>query len=306
MTLPNFFIVGAAKSGTTSLWSYLRQHPQVFMSRPKEPNFFAFVGTQPSMKGPAGSETIYQKIHKYSILDIENYTGLFDKVSDEVAIGEASVRYLYFPGAAQNIKQYIPNAKILIMLRNPVDRLFSHYCMNVGMFGLEPLELSKAIKAEASRIKQGWGWDWHYINIGLYYEQVKRYLDLFGQDQVKIILYDDFCSDTLNVIADVYRFLGVDDKFIPNTSKKNKVAHLPKNRAIHQLLNKNLIFKKFLTSLLPNSVYETILEKANRLNSKSLPSLLPSLRVNLEEAFKNDSLKLSTLIQRDLSIWFSS
>jgi len=123
MTLPTFLIIGAAKSGTTSLWHYLRQHPQIFLTRHKEPNFFILEGLElPPFSGPAAPEILYKKIYKYSVTDIDSYRTLFQEVSQEKAIGEASVPYLYFPQAADRIKKYIPDVKMIVVLRNPIDR----------------------------------------------------------------------------------------------------------------------------------------------------------------------------------------
>jgi hypothetical protein len=124
MTMPNFLIIGAAKSGTTSLHHYLKQHPQVYMSQIKEPSFFAFEGTKPAIPGPWKRWAA----HNF-ITDIQAYRSLFQGVSDEVAIGEASTIYLVHPTAPQRIRHYVPDAKLIAILRDPAERAYSNYRM---------------------------------------------------------------------------------------------------------------------------------------------------------------------------------
>src|SRR3981081_2706317 len=116
--LPNFLIIGTGKCGTTSLYAYLRQHPQVFMSTPKEPTFFGYEGQTLAFSGPGDQNRAF---HAPYITDFAAYTALFDRVGSENAIGEASVHYLYLPGAPKSIKHHIPDAKLLAVLRNPAD-----------------------------------------------------------------------------------------------------------------------------------------------------------------------------------------
>ena len=183
--MPNFFIVGAQKAGTTSLYHYLNQHPQVYMSPRKEPHFFE--GMHSEFRRPGRRST--------PVSDLAAYQALFEGASDERAIGEASASYLYSTRAPDLIKSSVPNARIIAVLRNPADRAYSNFlhCVQVGR---EPLgSFAEALQAEQSRMRDKWGPLWYYKHKGFYYAQVKRYLDTFGQGQVGVWLYEDLRYD---------------------------------------------------------------------------------------------------------------
>ena len=147
MVLPNFLLIGAAKAGTTSLWSYLAQHPEVYLPENKEPNYFAFADAQPNCVGPAPAHVIHELLLKFSVTTWPEYLALFQGRTDQKAVGEASVRYLYVPEAAARIHERLPEVRLIAVLREPVSRLYSHYWMN-RQFQLEDLELEDAIAAE--------------------------------------------------------------------------------------------------------------------------------------------------------------
>lgn len=301
MTLPNFILLGAAKSGTSSVWDYLKQHPQIFMSNPKEPNFFVFEGVKlPPFSGPESPEVLLKRLYQNTITDWENYQALFNGVSNEVAIGEASVRYLYFPQAPENIKKYIPDVKMIVMLRNPVDRLYSHYVMNIRHL-LEPLSLEKAIEQEEERINNNWGWDWHYTKVGMYSQQIKRYLNYFPPEQLKILFYDDFREDPVGVMKEIYQYLGVDDSFVLNIKRRKNEGYLPKNKLVHKFLFTSNPLKSFLEKILPRSLYKKLIENLKQWNSGSIPPLPVALRKSLNEVFREDIIELQQIVKRELS-----
>lgn len=299
MNLPNFLVIGAAKSGTTSLWSYLKQHPQVFMSKPKEPNFFVFEGLKlPHYSGPSDEKTLIRKLYKKTVTDFESYQTLFENVGEAKAIGEASVRYLYFPQAAERIKKYIPDAKMIIILCNPVNRLYSQYVMNVRHL-LEPLPLGEAIAAEDERISKNWDCAWHYTRMSSYYSQVKRYLDLFSPQQIKIIIYEDFVRDTTGFMQDVYRLIDVDDSFLANRSKSNS-GYWPKSFLIHRFLKEPNEIKLTLEKVLPKGRYYKFLKLAQKWNKGSIPPIPPTVKDSLKQLFRNDILNLQELLGREI------
>ena len=142
MTMPNFLIIGANKAGTTSIYSYLKQHPQIYMSPVKEPMFFTLEG-----KNIDRTEVSRQITLKTAVNDIEDYQALFQGVSNEKAIGEASTAYLHCPWCAERIKQYIPDVKLIAILRDPIERAYSNYLMYVR-WGLETLDFPEAVRQE--------------------------------------------------------------------------------------------------------------------------------------------------------------
>jgi len=179
--MPNFLIIGAMKSGTTSLYHYLKQHPQIYMSPVKEPKFFALEG-EPFYSDSRGSGGLARI---KGIRELKSYQEQFEGVSHEIAIGEASPLYIYVPKAVERIKYYIPEAKLIAILRHPVDRAYSHFLHWIQR-GLEPLDsnFESVIREEEIRISQDWSPNWHYKQRGSYYQQLKRYYENFNREQI--------------------------------------------------------------------------------------------------------------------------
>jgi hypothetical protein len=298
MTMPNFLIIGAGKSGTTSLYYYLKQHPQVYMSPVKEPKFFALEGEKLDFRGPSDD----RGINRTSVTDIEAYRALFRGVTIEKAIGEASSLYLYSPKAPGRIRHYIPDVKLIAILRNPVERAFSSYLHCVRDRGEPIRDFAQALSQEETRIENRWGPIWHYKSVGFYSAQLERYFDTFRRDQIKVYLYEDMGSNPVSVLQDIFRFLGVDDTFVPDVSLKHNVSGVPKSQVLHELLNKRNPIKSAFKPLLPVKLRKRL----NRgLTGRNLvkPQLSPEVRAQLIEAYSEDILKVEELIQRDLSKW---
>jgi hypothetical protein len=296
VTLPNFLIIGAAKSGTTALYQYLKQHPQVYMSAQKETNFFAYEGQRVYFRGPGDEET-----SNSIITTLDSYKEQFEPVSSELAIGEASPWYLYSSRSAENINRCIPDTKLIAVLRNPVDRAFSSY-LHVIRHGREKLSFEEGLLAEEDRIAQGWEPIWHYQRVGLYAEQVERFLDLFGREQTRFFLYDDFQRDPYCILTEIYKFLDVDPDFVADTSMKPNVTGVPKNKLLGRLVFQPNPLKSTARLLVPKQVrYDLSQKLGQRLLVK--PSLGAAVRERLSRRFKRDILDLQDLIGRDLSAW---
>lgn len=296
MTMPNFLIIGAAKAGTTSLYHYLSQHPKIFMSPVKEPMFFALEGEKLDYPGP-----VHEGFIKSAVTDIETYHFLFKEVTNETAIGEASTLYLYSQRAAECIRHYIPDVKLIAILRDPVDRAYSSYLSLVSE-GLEPImEFAQAVQEEQPRINKGWHWG-RYINRGLYYEQLKRYFDTFDQSQIKVYIYEDYKSNPIGIVQDIFSFLAIDNKFVPDTSVKHNKTILPRNKRLHSLLTKPNPIMAVACQLIPVKLRKGISNNAKKWNL-SKPKLSIELRKKLVEVYREDILKLQDLIQRDFSKW---
>ena len=292
--MPNFFIIGAQKAGTTSLYYYLKQHPQVYMSPRKEPHFFE------------GMHSEYRKRGRTlpPVTDLGDYQGLFEGVTDEKAIGEASASYLYSPKAPALIERSVPDAKLIAVLRNPADRAYSNFvhCVQVGR---EPLaSFAPALQAEEKRVRENWGPLWHYKQKGFYYAQVKRYFNMFGQDRVKVYLYDDLEDEPFGMLRDIFRFLDVDETFVADLSIEHNTAGLPRNKSIYavakRLASRNpalkvTLLERFLPAGPRRYVKDQVFVKP--------PPLAAEVRRQLIDSYKEDILKLQELIQRDLSPW---
>jgi len=171
--------------------------------------------------------------------------------------------------------------------------------------GHEPLtDFAEALKEEKSRIENNWSQTWHYKARAFYYAQLKRYFDLFDRKQLKIYLYEDFCRDPVGVMQETYRFLEVDDTFVPETSLKYNTSGFPRSRRLNAYLTKPDPFKQFLERIIPEPLRRYI--RINLINRNLVkPPLSPELRKQLTEDFREDILKLQDLIQRDLSGWLA-
>lgn len=304
MTVPNFLIIGAAKAGTTALYHYIKQHPQVYMSPEKEPHFFAFEGETVNFNGTAGK---HEWLNRAAITDIEKYRQQFEQASPQhIAIGEASALYLYIHKAAERIKHYVPNAKLIIILRNPIERAYSAYLYQIRD-GLEPItDFAKALQAEKTRISDNWVPIYYYQQMGFYYSQVKRYFNTFNPEQIKVYLYDDFSANPTVILQDIFQFLGVDDTFIPNTSKRHNVSGIPKNKMLNEFIVKPHPIKSILKPFVPERIRRTmIVGLKNRRKLETAPPLTPEIHQYLLKIYQEDVLKLQDLIARDLSKWLS-
>jgi hypothetical protein len=293
VALPNFLVIGAQKAGTTALYHYLNQHPQVYMCPVKEPHFFTYEGGDLKFSGEGRG-------YAAPVTRIEDYSELFRGAAGETAVGEASTSYIYFERAIERIRRYVPDAKLIAVLRDPAERAYSNY-LHCVRGGREPLEsFEQALQAEETRIRDNWGPIWHYRQKGFYYGQLKRYFEAFGRDQVKVYLYEeDLKGDPLGMLQDIFRYLGVDDAFVPDVSGKHNVSGVPKNKAL-------LTLSRRLNTLIPT--IRTCLPSGLRRYIKiqvwiEPPRLSSQVRGRLVGEYREDILRLEELIQRDLSGW---
>jgi hypothetical protein len=294
---PNFIIIGAPKAGTTALYHYLKQHPQIFMSPVKEPGFFDHGSERATFHGPGD-----QQLYRTAVTDLVSYEALFRRVRHEVAVGEASVYYLYSPVAAERIRSLIPGAKLIAMLRNPIDRAYSAFLHNRSD-GREPLaDFAAALAEEEAGRRQGFSPFWHYKRGGFYHRHLIPYFERFDATQLRICLYDDFAADSLQVLRDVFRFLEVDDRFVADVSLRYNVSGVPRIKRLQQFLNARGPLKSTLKLLLPSGLRYDV---RTRLRAGNLvkPPLSEGMRLQLARAYREDTLRLSERIGRDLSSW---
>jgi hypothetical protein len=307
MTLPNFLIIGAAKSGTTSLYEYLKDHPQVFMPEQKEPKFFALDGHPIDFQG-YGDQIRIKKYPDRFINNLEDYKNQFEDVRSETAIGEASTIYLYHPNAHQNIHKYIPEAKFIAILRNPIDRAFSHY-VHMVRDGREPLnDFIQACNESKKRLDKNWFYFFDYLGHSFYYWQLLRYFDTFKRDQILVLLNEDLKNDARAATKEIYKFLGVDSEFEPREFHRHNPSGIPKNRRLYwtiRNLNMPTPIKKTFRALVSDKTRERILFRKERFKEDLLvkPVMAEKERQYLKQIFRKDIENLQDLIQRDLSGW---
>ncbi|MCC0179241.1 sulfotransferase [Waterburya agarophytonicola K14] len=293
MTLPNFLIVGAAKAGTTALYRYLQQHPQIYMTPTKETNFFAFEGEVINFAG-VGDEAL----REFSITDFKTYQAQFQGVTEEKAIGEACPSYLYYPQAAAKIKQYTPDARLIVILRNPITRAYANFLHTVRDDREYHHDFALALQDEATRIADNWEWFWHYIQVGFYGRQLQHYYEYFPRDRIKIYLYEDLKTDAIALLQDIFRWLEVDASFVPDMALHPNKSGMPKNKLLHRILTKPNPVKTLLKPLFPAKLRQKI--QHQNLNT---PQLSPEVKQQLLDLYRADILKCQDLIQRDLQPW---
>ena len=299
--LPNFLVIGAAKSGTTALWSFLKQHPAIYMAARKEPHFFSAEEFLPYCRGPGD--------YKHPSIDLESYRALYQGVRDETAIGEASNTTLYFPSAIEKIKLHVPQAKLIAMLRQPADRAFSAY-MHLRRDGRETIEdFGEALELEEQRIASKWATLWHYKNVGCYYKQLKPFYDAFPRDQIRVYLYEDFSRKPLDVLQDMFGFLDVDPLFEPDIEARVNASGVPKyprlNAAIGKLFDRSNPLR-YVSRKLINEDTRLLFTRHMRSRNLVRQTVPPDIRQNLTESFRNEILSLQDLIEKDLSGWLVS
>ena len=286
---PNFFIVGAAKAGTTSLHAYLSSHPQVFMSTLKEPHYFADFDVSAEL------DNFLPVIRCRS-----DYHELFKNSDGFIAVGEASPSYLCDPGAAERIKSAIPTAKIIVSLRNPIERAFSHYLMDFYR-GSEKLPFEEALELDLARREKGWGKSAQYTELGLYANQVRPFLREFGRDKVLIILFEDLVRDTRGTMQEIARFLGIDPFAYPESAfaQVHNPFEVSRGRVARAILRMRRI-RVWAKKWIPQKVRTTV---RNRLlfATRPKPQLSPDTRRLLADRFEKDLQLLEQLLERDLS-----
>jgi hypothetical protein len=291
---PNFFIVGGAKCGTTSLHDYLDQHPQIFLPAHKEPLYFARDLDVPP---------------EWCVRDDRRYVELFAKADASAErLGEASVWYLFSKTAAAEIHAFDPNAKIIIMLRDPIDAMYSLHGQFLWNCNDDILDFELALAAQADRrAGRRIPPEAHipaalqYTDVMTFYPQVMRYIETFGRENVHVILFDDFATDTAGEYRKVLQFLGVDPDFAPEFSIVN--AAKPITPGFNRFFARRPRLRQIIRNLIPIPIVRSL--------NKLLPFLVrtvrrPStidrqLRNRLLPQFKSDIESLERLLHRDLS-----
>ena len=287
---PNFFVVGAAKAGTTSIHAYLSGHPQVFMSALKEPHYFASFEVSPEFDN-----------FKPVIRDRADYHDLFHGSEEFLAIGEASPSYLCDPEASARIRSVIPHAKIIISLRNPVDRAFSAY-LELFYEGKERRLFDEAVNFDLSRADKGWGRSAGYVELGLYASQVESYLKVFGREQVLVILFEDLVRNTGDVMQKIARFLGIDPARFPDSAfaKVHNPFEMTRGPIARAILRSRPI-RVWAKRIFPQGARTTFRDRFLFVKGRK-PRLEDESRRALAALFAADVERLERLLGRDLGI----
>lgn len=303
MKQPTFFIAGAPRCGTTALYQYLNQHPQIFMSEVKELNYFAHD---------------FPHVQKISFKSKEDYLNVFSQAnSNHLAIGEASPFYLYSKVAFSNMRSFNPNARIILSLRNPIDFVQSFHQLNLSLLREDQKDLRKAWALQKQRLSGNkipkscrQPELIQYGELGLFGKYVEKLLEIFPRHQVLIIIFEDFRKGPQTIYEEILRFINVRSdgrqEFPPvNASFENRsklmatLFHPP--QFVYQPFMKfiSLFGVNFMKGV---SVVYNRIEKLNVTQAKKEP-LDPQFRQELQDFFKQDIEKLADIVDRDLSEW---
>ena len=277
MTLPNFLVGGAPKAGTTALYNYLRQHPEICMSDPKETFFF----TDEYERG------------------VEWFSQCFDHCGPEKAIGEASTTTLYEPKAPERVQEVLGAPKFLFVLRDPVERAYSEYLFFVHK-GRIPAKISFAdvvLQKESEYAER-------ILEMGRYEPYLSRFEEAFGREEMKILIHQEFRSAPESTLEKVFRFLDVDDTFRPDALEKHNVTKSPTSPMVY-------FWVRRLWHTVRNTVetqFPEATEGARRAVRKLLfteekPSMSSEVRKYLTDFYKDETARLEHRLERPLSEW---
>ena len=307
MRRPNLFLIGAPKSGTTSLYEYLRGHPDVFMSPMKEPFYFSPDVTS----GPRRRQLRHGR-------DEQAYLELFADAAEQRWVGEASTAYMVSSVAAGLVKEFVPDARLIAMVRNPVEVTHALHGERVS-HGVEDItDFEQALDADddrraGRRLPEGSSpLGATYVDAGRFGEQLERWFAAFGRDRVHVIVFDDFAANTATSFEDVLRFLEIDPTYRPSSFKVHNPSHRmrggligtlrrsPLGRAARRLVSR-VMGERRATRLARENRHSRVARSANV--REPLP---PALRQRLEQALEPDVARLSRLLDRDLgALWFN-
>lgn len=292
---PTFLIVGVARCGTTSLYHYMKQHPEIGFSNQKEPKYFSSKNLSFPHNG-IGDTTVDEK----TIVDKSKYYSLFRNLEKFKVIGEASSDYLYYHKLTiPEIKKDLGDIPIIISIRNPIDRAHSAF-NNLIRDGRENLNFTEALKEEEKRINNNWDWMWHYKKGSLYSNAIEDFQTNFSN--VKIILFDDLEEKPQTILEEVFDFLNVSKDIQINTETKYSHSGKPKNKFVAILTDRNNKFFFNIRTIIIKTIPRSFLEKlaSNLLKKDNLES---NIKEDLLSFFESDILRLEKLINRNLDKW---
>lgn len=301
---PNFIIIGAEKCGTTSLYHYLNQHPEVYMSPEKEPCYYIFKNGTPSILGSEINKDVFLRTR---IKNEQEYSKQFEGVNMQKAIGEASASYIYVKEAAENINNELPNAKLIVVLRNPVERAYSNFlhCIRRGVEPLRDFNEYVQSHVEQTRIKNKVGLVLYYIEKGFYFKYLSEYFQLMNKENIKVIVYDELKQNPEKVVETIFNFLGLNQSFKIDVSEHHNVSEkkgLQKNALTDLYKSRSpLMFK--IKNWIPRSMGKSVANLLNKNFREDIPQMTDETKTILKSTFLADIENLERLIDKDLSGW---
>lgn len=290
MRYPDIYVVGAPKCGTTSLQYYLGQHPEIFAPEFKEPHY----------------HTVAKKgLPTWGVQTQQQYFDIYRDARPNQMLLDASAWNLYIAEAAEFIKETSPDAYILISLRHPVDRAYSHFMHMVQRGWEKYYRFQEAIRYEPQRVAEGAFWDFHYLSVGFYASQVQRYLNLFSQEKIKIIFFEEWTRNIDTTMQDIYKFLGVNSASWQSTSVRKNVTELSYDQILRMRLQRVKPLKNALGLILPDTAKQKVMRLLKTRSGRTLPQINPEVHTLLCQTYKNDIERLETLLGYRVAVWHS-
>jgi hypothetical protein len=295
---PTFIIIGAPRAATTSLHHYLRQHPQVAMSRIKETNYFAFLASREQSGYKLGTD------YYWPVRSPEQYAATFELRRETRALGEASPFYLFAPGVPEQIKAHAPDARLLLLLRNPIERAYSAYLKNLRE-GTETRSFEESIEQELTDPSTHVLSETFYVRAGMYHAHIQRYLQHFELSRIKVVFQEDLKADAAAFMREAFEFIGVDSAFSPDVSVRF-------NEALPPLLIRKTGTRRLMKSVtrtlreyIPRKIYHSMLnlEYALKKRVAVYPAVSRQTRERLRDQYLDDVRQLGCLLGRDCSHW---
>jgi hypothetical protein len=298
--MPDFLVIGAPKAGTTALHAALARHPGLYMSAIKEPKFFLTDGPPPVRGGPGDVLTYREHVWRRA-----DYEALFDPAPDGTLRGESTPLYLYDRAAMRRIRQALPDARLIVIVRDPVERAHSNWT-HLWSAGLEPVgDFVRACGEEERRIAAGWAFFWHYIGLGRYGEQLEHLHTLFPAEQVLVLRYRLLVDEPGQTLDRICGFLGVKQGVITEIPRENVTAH-PESTLAHRAVSLALRAGSAAGRLIPGLTAATLtgpLERFLQRNSRERQPLSWEQRQELIPLFETDIKLLGDVTGEDFTDW---
>ncbi len=285
-------IGGAPKSGTTAIYYYLKQHPELLLSPKKELHFFSRIALEKTAGGPGDRHVLREVPSSFN-----EYLNYFpSEVRGRIAV-DVSPSYLYHFMSANEITRLLPDAKIVFILRNPADKAFSQYLHLVGS-GRENLSFSDALCCEKDRQQQGYADMWLYRESGFYANALSHYYHVFGQGRVRVYYYDDFRTNPEKVLRDIFSFAGIaEDVPLAPVTDVNRSGR-PRSSLVSRVFLSPNWFTFLLRRIVPQGIGRLARKQIKDYNTGAKPGFPPNLRNSLLEDFRDDILRVEEILGR--------
>lgn len=296
MSLPNFIVAGFPKCGSTALHYYLNEHPEIYMPKQKELHFFTSHILALQNQGPGDKE-----IKKTQIKTLKDYKKCYSNLNGETAIGDASPSYINYTSVLEKISKDLNNPKVIVLLRDPIKRAYSNY-LHLVRAHREKLEFFEALKEEPNRKELNYSDFWYYSFNSLYSEKLKKVKNVFSD--VLVITQEELSVDTATTIKKVFRFLEVDEDYIPsNLDKRYNPGGTYKSNTVTKLIFKENSVKTAIKKVFPVPVWmkhikQNVIEKYKT----DTPEIDEKVENYLLNVFKEDVQNVKKL-GIDVSLW---